>query len=363
MRVLALEPFYGGSHRAFLDGWRDHGRHDWTILGLSAKRWRWRMRHASITLGCMVNELVSKGEQWDVVFCSDMLNLPEFRGFVDGSVTALPSVAYFHENQLTYPVREEKERDRHYAFVNILTAIAGTQVWFNSAFHRDSFMTAARNFLRCMPDYRLLDHWSEVEARARVFPQGVRPIEPSSGRVAGPIRILWAARWEYDKNPDDFFAAVRRLRDRGVAFRLSVIGEQYRTSPKVFARAEREFADVIDHWGYQASRDSYETVLRESDISVSTSNHEFFGVSMVETALAGAWPIVPDRLAYPEVFERDSHPQFFYDGTVEGLCEQLESVIRQIEGGTVDRTSSEIVQRFTWERLVGQLDDALERPD
>ena len=34
MKVLALEPYYGGSHKAFLDGWQKHSRHEFTVLGL-----------------------------------------------------------------------------------------------------------------------------------------------------------------------------------------------------------------------------------------------------------------------------------------------------------------------------------------
>ena len=36
MRILALEPYYGGSHQAFLDGWTAHSRHAFTVLGLPA---------------------------------------------------------------------------------------------------------------------------------------------------------------------------------------------------------------------------------------------------------------------------------------------------------------------------------------
>ena len=56
MKVLALEPYYGGSHKAFLDGWRAHSRHEWTILGLPAYKWKWRMRHAALTFAEQVRE-------------------------------------------------------------------------------------------------------------------------------------------------------------------------------------------------------------------------------------------------------------------------------------------------------------------
>ena len=57
MRILALEPYYGGSHRAFLDGWVAHSRHEWTVLELPAYKWKWRMRHAAITLADRVAAL------------------------------------------------------------------------------------------------------------------------------------------------------------------------------------------------------------------------------------------------------------------------------------------------------------------
>ena len=50
LRILALEPYYGGSHQAFLDGWAAHSCHDFTLVTLPAFHWKWRMRHAAITM-------------------------------------------------------------------------------------------------------------------------------------------------------------------------------------------------------------------------------------------------------------------------------------------------------------------------
>ncbi|MHC4927823.1 MAG: tRNA-queuosine alpha-mannosyltransferase domain-containing protein, partial [Planctomycetota bacterium] len=43
--ILVLESYYGGSHKAFLDGWLGRSEHDFTLLSLPPNKWKWRMRH------------------------------------------------------------------------------------------------------------------------------------------------------------------------------------------------------------------------------------------------------------------------------------------------------------------------------
>ena len=89
MNVLALEPYHGGSHKAFLDGWSAHSRHTWDILGLPPNKWKWRMRHAAITFAREVTERVRAGQTWDLLFVSEMLNLAEFLGLASEAVQRL----------------------------------------------------------------------------------------------------------------------------------------------------------------------------------------------------------------------------------------------------------------------------------
>ena len=132
MNILALESYYGGSHKAVLDGLSQMSSHTWTVLTLPAHTWKWRMRHSAITFAGEVRELVGKGESWNLVFCSDMLNLAEFIALAPGQVARLPKVIYFHENQLTYPVRFPSERDYNYVMTNLTSALSAEAVWFNS---------------------------------------------------------------------------------------------------------------------------------------------------------------------------------------------------------------------------------------
>jgi len=366
MRILALEPYYGGSHKAFLEGWSVRSRHEWTLLGLPARKWKWRMRHAAIAFAEQVAPRLEAGERWDLLFCSDLLDLAGFRGLAAAEVGRLPAVAYFHENQLTYPVRHESERDYHYGFSNMTTGLAARQVWFNSAFNRDSFFGALTDVLKKMPDYQPLDAVARIREKSRVWPQGVAEFPARGPRKPGPLRLLWAARWEHDKDPDSFFAAVELLRQQGSDFRLSIIGEQFREVPEVFERARREFEGHIDRWGYQESRTEYEAALLEADVVVSTAAHEFFGVSIVEAVAAGAYPLLPHRLAYPEIFGADdvtSGDSFFYEGGAQELARRLAVLGERVEHGDLWQGDAQrgrrAVQRFSWARLAPLLDLSL----
>ena len=366
MKILALEPYYGGSHRAFLDSWMRRSKHEWDLLSLPANKWKWRMRAAAIEFADVVKQRLNKGRTWDVIFCSDMLNLAEFLGLAGPDLRQVPSIVYFHENQLTYPSRFEQERDNHFAMTNMTTGLAAENVWFNSAFHRDDFLSALKAFLKRMPDHRPLDALESLREKSRVYPQGITSFAVRGKRPAGPVRIVWAARWEHDKNPETFFSALERVKESHTDFRLSVIGEQYKDAPKVFTWAREFFSGHIDRWGYQENRDAYAAALKDADIVVSTANHEFFGISIVEAIAAGAYPVLPKRLSYPEIvsdIETEAEDEFFYDGSAKDLAEKIISLADMTQEGKLWGTDSlrgvRGVKRFTWEKLIPVLDEAL----
>ena len=380
MKILVLESYYGGSHKAFLDGWQKHSEHEFTLLTLPPNKWKWRMRHTAITFSQQVNELISECHsrqcshsreggnpesqtQWDVLFCSDMLSLAEFLGLVDESIRRLPKVVYFHENQLTYPVQVESERDYQYCMTNITTAMAADAVWFNSDFHRKEFLEAIEKFLKRMPDYQPLEVIELIRCKSSIHPPGIGPIEAKTERCNGPVKILWAARWEHDKNPEDFFAAMKILKQKGIDFRLNVIGEQFRDQPEVFNWAKDYFADHIDRWGYQPSRNEYERAIAESDIVVSTANHEFFGIGVLEAIAAGCYPLLPNRLSYPHIIESlmegEQRGDFLYDGTVSGLVEKLENCIGD-RTAWPDSTLRANVAPYFWPQRAKEIDQVLE---
>jgi glycosyltransferase involved in cell wall biosynthesis len=144
------------------------------------------------------------------------------------------------------------------------------------------------------------------------------------------------------------------------------MGEQFRQSPDVFDSARKEFADHIDRWGYQEKRSDYETALLDADVFVSTADHEFFGFSVLEAAAAGAFPLVPEKLAYPETLGLDSgNEDFYFKGGADQLAERLVQLSEKIRNnnlwdGDPDR-AIRVVEKFFWKTKAGLLDEELKR--
>jgi len=67
MNILALEPYFGGSHEAFLAGWIDNSRHNFTLLTLPANKWKWRMRSAAVDFADKLQQLEYR--DFDLFFC------------------------------------------------------------------------------------------------------------------------------------------------------------------------------------------------------------------------------------------------------------------------------------------------------
>lgn len=361
MNILAIEPYYGGSHRAFLDGWIAKSFHSWNLVTLPAHHWKWRMRHSAITFA---QELArGQGSQPDAIFCTDMLNLAVFRGLAPASLARLPVVVYFHENQLTYPDNTKTQRDFHYAFDNFQTLLATDQAWFNSDYHRNEFFDQCRAFLKKFPDYTLEESLDHAYEKTSVASPGLPEITlgKRDHNFACP-HIVWAARWEKDKNPESFFQAMTQLKDSGHPFRLSVVGESFRDSPAIFEQARISLADHIEQWGFLSSHDDYLGLLSSSDIFVSTAEHEFFGISAAEAILAGCVPVLPSRLAYPELV--NGHPNLLYDGTTTGLIDHLgklreDNAFRE----SAQRQQSLVAKkldRLRWSQLASVYDQQLE---
>ncbi len=375
LRVLSLQPYYGGSHEQFQQGWEQYSKHRWTILTLPPRHWKWRMRHAAIYFAEEVQRRLGEGGQWDVVVCTDMLNLAEFRGLMPRQISGIPIVMFFHENQFVYPVREGYQRDEHLAFTNFTSALAADRIWFNSKYNFDSMVAGLTRRLKRWPDFQPRKAIESLADKLTIEPLGIEqpaidlsPFQQAREQRAAngdPVHLVWAARWEHDKNADDLLVALKLLRDRGVLFRLSLLGQSFQYSPDVFQEIKTEFQAEILRIGFQESRADYWQALAEADLFVSTANHEFFGLAAAEGIAAGLLPLFPNRLAYPELLEhamtREEAKDYLYDNNAEALADSIEhwSQTRNGIAGQL-KFSKQLMSRLSVEQRAGEMDDALQ---
>ena len=369
LNIVVIEPYYGGSHASFVDHLARLSRHRYELITLPARKWKWRMRGAAIWF---TRENVGwiKGQgrgDIDLILCCDMLNVADFRALLPGSWRNVPIVCYFHENQLTYPLSQEDRRDYQFGMTNIISCLAADAVWFNSQFHRKSFLQAADQLMRKMPDYvphRVVD---EIREKSSVYfpPVPEIPLDGTTSRSLrapdGPVTILWSHRWEYDKNPGPFFQALLQLDQDGYSFHIICLGEQFRTAPAVFERVLHKLEKHIVHAGYVPDRAAYLAMLHRCDVVVSTAIQENFGMAVVEAILAGCQPLLPNRLVYPEIIPVEYHTRCLY-ASDQVLNERLRDLI--VGTGLMDldertKLRRDITERFTGEQAVKVIDDAL----
>ena len=376
MNVLALEPWYGGSHRGFLDGFAAHSRHRVETATMAARFWKWRMHGGAVTLARKATALADAGFRPDVVFASSMVNLPAFLALVRGSALArLPVVLFFHENQLTYPLPPGEARDATYAYIQYLSALAADRIVFNSHFHADEFFGALPDLLRAFPDYTHFDTVQALRDKSSVLHLGLPLAEHDAFRgtrtprvwgpgMAPPV-LLWNHRWEYDKGPDAFFRLLGRLDDVDVPFRLILAGKHFERAPEGLEAALARYAGRIDHYGHAEDFAEYSRLLHRADVVVSTSRHEFFGIAMLEAIHCGCHPLLPNRLAYPELLPDALHAPLLHAPVLYDSDDDLFHTAQRLLSGH-DRPLPEgtlrgVSAHLDWPAHVHHYDDLLER--
>jgi glycosyltransferase involved in cell wall biosynthesis len=366
MHVLLLEPYLTGSHAAWAQGYAAHSRHAVTILSLPGRFWKWRMHGGAVTLA---REFLAADLRPDCILATDMLDLTTFLALTRARTAHIPAALYFHENQLSYPWSAAdrdvtRGRDVHYGFINYASALVADAVFFNSAYHREAFFDALPRLLRHFPDYHELEGVEALRGRSSVLPLGMdlRRFDlyrPANGKESGsPPLILWNHRWEYDKNPADFFAALDALAERGLDFRVTILGESFRREPGEFVAAAQRLGDRILHMGFAADFADYARWLWRADLLPVTSHQDFFGASVVEAIYCGCWPLLPRRLSYPELLPPHYHADCLYDDLADLVARLAAAMTGTARRPDLAGLQAHVAQ-FDWQRLAPLYDTRL----
>jgi len=320
MRILLLSAYDAQSHKYWREGMvAQFPEYDWTQLALPGHHFSWRIR--SNSLQWALSERATLDQPYDLIIATSMVDFASLKGFVP-NLANIPSILYFHENQFIYPPSQlTKKPFLDPKIVTLYAALAADQLVFNSRYNQQTFITGVRALLKQVPEKLPVDLAQLFEEKSSVLPVPLKPLNISdymgvNGSAQWPtrsnktcLRLVWAARWEYDKGPHLLLAILRQLKQRKVDFKLCILGQVFRKQPLEFDSIKTEFSSELVQFGFAKSRHQYLSWLAGGDIILSTALHEFQGLAVQEAVQLGCMPVLPNRLVYPQIFA--SH--YLYD--------------------------------------------------
>jgi glycosyltransferase involved in cell wall biosynthesis len=246
-------------------------------------------------------------EPIDAIMATSLMGVADLRALLPARLRGVPIILYMHENQAAYPSsshpKVDSTRDVHFAITNLTSVLAADLVVWNSRWNRDSFMAAMDTLLKRANAVDLRGWRRKAEARSTVIwpPVESPPVDCTEGRVLrNTERVVWPHRWEHDKGPDELLELATRHSDT-LDLRWTILGEQFPDVPPALRDFETRLAARTDHFGFEPDRARYWRHLASAGWVLSTAQHDFFGLAVVEAMLAGCLPWLPPRLSYPEL--------------------------------------------------------------
>lgn len=267
--------------------------YDWQLFSLPGRHFRWRIRGNPLS---WLDQL--PGHAPDLLVATSMVDLATLRG-LRPDLASTPCLYYFHENQFAYPRSEGQHHSIDPQMVQLYGALAADQVAFNSTYNLESFLSGIELLGKKLPDHFPKDLSERIREKSQVLPV---PIQPVPRADKDSRLIVWNHRWEYDKAPQVFVDAIELLLKHKTEFRLALLGARSKPGHPELERLRKRVPGpwiVADNC---LPKKEYRAVLGKAQIVVSTAIHEFQGIAMLEAVSAGASPLVPDALCYPEQY-------------------------------------------------------------
>ena len=304
-RILLLSAYHAQSHRYWCE-WlmANFSEYEWTLLSLPARFFSWRIRGNPLSfLADFADELDA---HYDLCIATSMVDIATIKSIVP-NLRAVPFICYFHENQFAYPINNKQHQSLEPKMVNLYSALAADKIVFNSNYNQQSFYQGVSELMAALPDKTPKNLIEVLKRKSQVLPVPLAKTKKPAIKTTDSVHLLWNHRWEYDKNPQRLHDILLELDKRQCELTVSIVGQQFRQQPPAFAKIKTllDKSDCLQlaHWGYLPERCDYENLLDAAHIVLSTADHDFQGLSILEAVSHGALPVLPHALVYPEWFD------------------------------------------------------------
>ena len=365
MRILLLSAYHAESHRRWCEGLISaFDDCQWTLLTLPPRYFSWRVRGNSLSWAFQQREVLE--QEYDLLIATSMVDLSSLRGFVP-KLAQLPTIVYFHENQFAYPLSKQAQQTVEPQVLNIYTALCADRLLFNSEFNRSSFLAGCADLLRRLPDHVPEGISELLRTRSEILPVPIansgfrtthnKGVDLWQGRSGDGqiLKLLWAARHEYDKGPDRLLAILTQLEKRSVPYKIAILGQQFQSSPEEFKLIHQQFKHRIVQFGFVESSLEHRQWLQTADIILSTAIHEFQGLAVLEAIAEGCIPILPDRQVYPELVSES----YLYNSYQTDIETEARSAVELILSASEQVAPD--VSGFSWASLKPRYRDILQQ--
>lgn len=285
-------------------------RHRWTLLKLPPRRMERRLTGAAHWF----SEQISRNGvgHVDLIFASEALNLADLFRMVPVLVNK-PSIVYFHKNQLPNP---SATVDGPLDFINLNSATAASEIWFNSMFHLRSFLARATALVRRHPELAARTPMPSVTAKSHLMPPPVNLSALHELVSKGtPIRREKRTILVDTQNADMALlnAGLNTLSRRGENYQLLVVGSARELDPNL---PHVPILDTDEQARAQASLRA--GIVLSAERQATCDHHAICALT------AGCWPVLPADGVYPELIPQELHGSCLYDGSADMLASRLQ---------------------------------------
>ena len=173
--------------------------------------------------------------------------------------------------------------------------------------------------------------------------------------------VLYAAKLQARKNPDDLLRAAGRLKDRGISFHVAMVGSGEMAADLVDLAARLKLDNVHFH-GF-VNQGTLPQLYGAADVFVLPSENEPWGLAINEAMCAGL-PIVASTGVgcIPDLVQECVNGKTFVPGDVEGLTNALQPILVDVETRQrMGAASRDIISRWSYAECAVGLQTALVR--
>ena len=367
MRILLISAYEASSHKAWANTLMNGlSQHRWEYLSLPARHFAWRIRGNAMSFAFDPKFKTALEKPYDLVIATSMTDCVGLKAFCP-DLQNIPWLLYFHENQFAYPASDKQQGLIEMQMVTLYSALAANLCVFNSQFNKDSFFDGARALLKKLPDYVSPDWLINTEEKSQVLPVPLETMDQQNKiencltdkiiTTNNRLKLVWSARWEFDKGPDRLLAILEELEARSIEYEIAILGEQFRSTPKEFTQIKTQFSHRIRQFGFAESRADYLAFLDSSDFVLSTALHEFQGLAVLESVALGCVPVLPNRQVYPELFG----DEYLYQSDISDPKQEAKYAVDLIQKLIKNKTPVPQVNQYQSNVLLSEYETLIKR--